>query len=144
MVGIDLHASMLSNQVGGTLVARGEAVRVGRRVTVIRTTISGDDGKLLADVTTTHVPACASGGACQPPRTSNFVLNSSPRLVEHRDNGFGHPLADGFFIGVSCTDGVVPTGKVGQSADEVTLSQVICPEDVGDEGTVGEPESITT
>ena len=57
MVGIDLHASMLSNQVGGTLVARGEAVRVGRRVTVIRTTISGDDGKLLADVTTTHVPA---------------------------------------------------------------------------------------
>ena len=56
MVGIDVHASMLSNQKGGTIVAESRVVRAGRRVTVIRTLVTGDEGKLLADVTTTHVP----------------------------------------------------------------------------------------
>ena len=39
MVGVDLHASMLSNQKGGTIVAESRVVRVGRRVTVIRTVV---------------------------------------------------------------------------------------------------------
>ena len=56
MVGVDLHATMLSNQQGGTIYASGEPVRVGRRITVIRTRVTGDNGKVLAEVTTTHVP----------------------------------------------------------------------------------------
>jgi len=56
MVGVDLHAVMLANQQGGTISATAMPVRVGRRITVIRTQVRGDDGKLLAEVTTTHVP----------------------------------------------------------------------------------------
>jgi len=56
MVGIDLHTVMLSNQEGGQIRALSRAVRVGRRVTVIRTEIVGESDKLLAEVTTTHVP----------------------------------------------------------------------------------------
>ena len=56
MVGVDLHAVMLSNQPGGTIFGESKPVRVGRRVTVIRTRITGDDGRLLAEITTTHVP----------------------------------------------------------------------------------------
>ena len=47
---------MLANQQGGTIRATATPVRVGRRVTVIRTQVWGDDDKLLAEVTTTHVP----------------------------------------------------------------------------------------
>ncbi|MCK9495922.1 MAG: PaaI family thioesterase [Dehalococcoidia bacterium] len=57
MVGIDLHASMISNQPGGTITFEARPVRVGRRVAFIRTTVTGDGGRLLAEVTTTHVPA---------------------------------------------------------------------------------------
>ena len=56
MVGIDIHASMLANQQGGTIRAVSRPIRVGRRVTVIRTTVYGEAERLLADVTTTHVP----------------------------------------------------------------------------------------
>jgi len=56
MVGVDLHAVMLANQQGGTLRATSTPVRVGRRVTVIRTEVRGDGDRLLAQVTTTHVP----------------------------------------------------------------------------------------
>ena len=56
MVGIDLHAVMLANQIGGTVTAVAKPVRVGRRVTVIRTQVFGDGGLLLAEVTSTHVP----------------------------------------------------------------------------------------
>ena len=56
-VGVDLHAAMLSNQKGGELLAESRVVRAGRRVTVIRTVVTGDQGKTLAEITTTHVPA---------------------------------------------------------------------------------------
>lgn len=56
MVGVDLHAVMLSNQQGGTITARATPVRVGKRVTVIRTIIKGTDDNILAEITTTHVP----------------------------------------------------------------------------------------
>ena len=56
MVGVDLHAVMLSNQQGGTIFGTSKPVRVGRRVTVIRTRITGDEGRLLAEITTTQVP----------------------------------------------------------------------------------------
>ena len=56
LVGIDLHAVMLTNQIGGSIVARAEPVRVGRRIVVIKTRIIGDNNRLLAEVTTTHAP----------------------------------------------------------------------------------------
>lgn len=56
MVGVDLHAVMLSNQQGGIIRVVAKPVRVGRRITVIRTTVTGDEGKVLCEVTTTHVP----------------------------------------------------------------------------------------
>jgi 1,4-dihydroxy-2-naphthoyl-CoA hydrolase len=57
MVTIDLHCTLLANQQGGTIVAEARAVRVGRRITVVRTSVTGDGGRLLAEVTTTHIPA---------------------------------------------------------------------------------------
>ena len=56
MVGVDLHAVMLANQAGGRIIARSEPVRVGRRITVIRTVVTGEAGRVLAEITTTHVP----------------------------------------------------------------------------------------
>ena len=56
MVGVDLHAVMLANQQGGSIRATSRVVRVGRRITVIRTEVHGDDNRLLAEITTTHLP----------------------------------------------------------------------------------------
>ena len=56
MVGVDLHAIMLANQQGGTIRGIATPVRVGRRITVIRTQVLGDGDKVLAEITTTHVP----------------------------------------------------------------------------------------
>lgn len=56
MVSIDLHAVLLSNQTEGELRAEARVVRRGRRVTVIRTAVTGAGGRLLTEVTTTHVP----------------------------------------------------------------------------------------
>lgn len=57
MVLIDLHSTMLGNQSDGELRAEARVVRCGRRVTVIRTVVTGTAGKALAEVTTTHIPA---------------------------------------------------------------------------------------
>ena len=54
---INLNANLLSNQRGGDIRAEAQFVRKGKRVTVVRTRVTGDDGTLLAEVTTTHVPA---------------------------------------------------------------------------------------
>src|SRR5215468_4709803 len=56
LVGVDLHAVMLANQQGGTIRGVATPVRVGRRITVVRTQVWGDGERLLAEVTTTHVP----------------------------------------------------------------------------------------
>lgn len=56
MVGVDVHAVMLANQKGGTIRGFASPVRIGRRITVIRTRILGDDDRLLAEITSTHVP----------------------------------------------------------------------------------------
>jgi hypothetical protein len=37
-------------------------VKRGRRLSVVRTTVTGAGGKLLADVTTSHVPAEPAAG----------------------------------------------------------------------------------
>lgn len=57
MVTVDLHATMLRNQAGGTIEAEAVVVRAGARVTVVRTQVKGDGGKALIEVTTTHIPA---------------------------------------------------------------------------------------
>jgi len=56
LVGVDLHAVMLANQQGGAIRGVATPVRVGRRITVVRTRVFGDGDRLLAEVTTTHVP----------------------------------------------------------------------------------------
>jgi uncharacterized protein (TIGR00369 family) len=56
LVGVDLHACMLTNQQGGTIRAVARPIRVGRRITVVRTQVWGDGDLLLAEITTTHVP----------------------------------------------------------------------------------------
>lgn len=57
LVSIDLHAVMVGNQRGGSVRAEARVVRHGRRVTVIRTRVLGEDDRLMAEVTTTHVPS---------------------------------------------------------------------------------------
>jgi uncharacterized protein (TIGR00369 family) len=54
---IDLHAAFLGNQRDGVLVAHAAFVKRGRRVSVVRTTVTGAGGRIVADVTTTHVPS---------------------------------------------------------------------------------------
>ena len=54
---INLNANLLSNQRSGNIHAEARFVRKGKRITVVRTRVTGDNGRLLAEVTTTHVPA---------------------------------------------------------------------------------------
>ena len=54
---INLNTSLLGNQRNGEIRAEARFVRSGKRVTVIRTRVTGAQGRLLAEVTTTHVPA---------------------------------------------------------------------------------------
>ena len=54
---ININANLLGNQRGGDIFAEARFVRKGKSVTVIRTRVTGDKGRLLAEVTTTHVPA---------------------------------------------------------------------------------------
>ena len=54
---INLNTNLLGNQREGEIKAEARFVRSGKRVTVIRTRVTGSQGRLLAEVTTTHVPA---------------------------------------------------------------------------------------
>jgi uncharacterized protein (TIGR00369 family) len=54
---INLTANLLANQKDGELKAEARFVRRGKRVTIVRTTVTGNNGQLLAEVTTTHIPA---------------------------------------------------------------------------------------
>ena len=54
---IDLHAALVGNQRDGELFAEARFVRRGKRVSVVRTRVTGAEGRLLLDMTTTHVPA---------------------------------------------------------------------------------------
>ncbi len=54
---INLNANLLGNQRGGEIRAEARFVRKGKRVTVVRTLVTGDHDRLLAEVTTNHVPA---------------------------------------------------------------------------------------
>ncbi len=54
---INLNANLLGNQREGSFLATSVFVKKGRRLSVVRTTVIGDDGRIIADVTTSHVPA---------------------------------------------------------------------------------------
>ncbi len=54
---IHLVANLIGNQKEGTFEATSVFVRKGKRVSVVRTTVTGEDGRLIADVTTSHIPA---------------------------------------------------------------------------------------
>jgi 1,4-dihydroxy-2-naphthoyl-CoA hydrolase len=54
---IDLHAALVGNQRDGELLAEARFVRRGKRVTVVRTKVTGSAGRLLLDMTTTHIPS---------------------------------------------------------------------------------------
>lgn len=52
---INLNANLAGNQSEGVLLATARYVKRGRTVSVVRTTVTGKDGRLIADVTTSHV-----------------------------------------------------------------------------------------
>lgn len=54
---ININTHLLGNQQEGEIRAEARFVRQGKRVTVVRTRVTGAQGRLLAEVTTTHIPA---------------------------------------------------------------------------------------
>ena len=52
---INLNANLVGNQTDGVLTATATFVKRGRSVSVVRTQVCGDGGKLLAEITTSHV-----------------------------------------------------------------------------------------
>jgi uncharacterized protein (TIGR00369 family) len=54
---INITTNLIGNQREGEVTAEAKFVRKGKRVNVIRTTVLGNNQTLLAEVTTTHVPA---------------------------------------------------------------------------------------
>ena len=52
---ISLNANLVGNQTEGSLKAVASFVKQGRTVSIVRTAVFGTAGKLMADVTTTHI-----------------------------------------------------------------------------------------
>lgn len=52
---INLNANLAANQTSGEFMAKSEFVKRGRTVSVVRTTVTGLEDRLIADVTTSHV-----------------------------------------------------------------------------------------
>lgn len=52
---INLSANLAGNQSEGTFQAIARYVKRGRTVSIVRTTVTGAHGRLIADVTTSHV-----------------------------------------------------------------------------------------
>lgn len=54
---VDLHTVLLGNERGGELTARSTTVKRGRKLIIVRTEVFGETGRLLIDMTTTHLRA---------------------------------------------------------------------------------------
>jgi len=52
---INLNANFASNQKDGKLKAISSFVKKGKTLSIVRTTVLGDNDRLIADVTTNHV-----------------------------------------------------------------------------------------
>ena len=56
-LGVNMNASLVGNQQDGVLTASSVFVKRGRRLSIVRTTITGTGARLIAEVTTSHIPA---------------------------------------------------------------------------------------
>lgn len=54
---INLNANFASNQKAGKLRAVASFVKKGKTISIVRTTVFGENDKLIAEVTTNHVAA---------------------------------------------------------------------------------------
>ena len=54
---IDIHTNLIGNQRSGEILAVARFVSKGKTLLVVRTRVIGNEDKLLAEVTTTHVIA---------------------------------------------------------------------------------------
>ena len=54
---INLNANFASNQKSGKLRAVASFVKKGKTVIIVRTTVFGEDDKLIAEISTNHVQA---------------------------------------------------------------------------------------
>ena len=52
---ICINANLLGNNTAGAFVAKSNYVKKGRTVSVVKTTVTDTSGKLIAEVTTSHV-----------------------------------------------------------------------------------------
>jgi uncharacterized protein (TIGR00369 family) len=52
---INLNANFFANQGDGLFQARSEYVKRGKSVSVVRTLLTGDNGRPIAEVTTSHL-----------------------------------------------------------------------------------------
>lgn len=52
---INLTAQLLSNVTEGSLTARARFVKRGRTLQTVRTEVTSEDGKVLIDLTTSHI-----------------------------------------------------------------------------------------
>ena len=56
-VAVNLYTNLLSALREGEITAKAQIVRSGKRITVVRTKLTGNKNQLLAEVTTTHIKA---------------------------------------------------------------------------------------
>jgi|SRR5690242_18690524 len=56
-LGVSLNANFVGNQKEGVFKATSKFVKRGRQLSIVRTTITGAKGRLIADITTGHIPA---------------------------------------------------------------------------------------
>ena len=61
---INLSANLAGNQTEGMFVGTARYVKRGRTVSIVRTTVTAKDGRLIADVTTSHVASSLQTDAC--------------------------------------------------------------------------------
>ncbi|MBE1284492.1 MAG: PaaI family thioesterase [Rhodobacteraceae bacterium] len=54
---VDLHTVLSGNEKAGDLIATSTTVKRGGKLIVIRTEVHGETGRLLIDMTTTHLRA---------------------------------------------------------------------------------------
>ncbi len=56
-VAVTLNAQLLANRTEGALTATSAWVKKGRRISTVRTEVTDEGGKLLMELTSTHVSA---------------------------------------------------------------------------------------
>jgi len=52
---VDIHTTLISNQRDGEILATAKIVRKGKTIIVVRTSVTGNKGRLLAEITSTHI-----------------------------------------------------------------------------------------